>query len=162
MSYSVETASTGRLRSVKQALKIWTEEAYLAEYSQFFVTMNPRYNINNVDTYPFASIKVSDSSSKDVHIGRKTVTTASQVEMPFTIHIYEKKNEYKDEDHNRDAWVAARILMNYLKSGLSRADMTTYRIHLIKDITARESDPRARRTSRVIISGVIEVTRVDS
>lgn len=165
---SAPTATKGRIRNIYEGLYSWVIDALDdASYSNYYVSMNYKINVMNISGEPIATIRVDPGIYEDNAYGRiwqggASPTTAMQTMFGFTIHVFSSYNTGIGEDHNRNAWIAARVIVDHLNSLSRTTDLSPRGVWAIDDIIMRESDPRVRNMGRIIIEGEIKVTREDS
>ena len=112
-------------------------------------------------TYTYDPTAFTDISYGRVWQGGGSPETAMQSTFLFSLHVFSKYNTGIGEDHNRDAWIAARIITDYLNT-MSKSVLSTKGIWNIDNMRLRESDPQIRNMGRIIIDGRIQVIREDS
>lgn len=166
MAIPASASTKGRIRNILEGLYTWLDSALDdADYANYYVSQDYKFNVMNTSSDPIVTIRVTPTVFTDELYGRiwqgDTGDTAMSANYLFSLHVFSKYNTGIGEDQNRDAWIAARIVTQYLNT-LSRATMSARGIWNIDNMRLRESDPQIRNMGRIIIDGRIQVIREDS
>ena len=130
-------------------------------YPDWFITSDMLVNL------PFVTVRISPANTQDMAYGRVLeggavvdIETGSMVIMNFSLHIHHNPNLTAGEARAKYALDLAELIDDYLiaQSSLQGA----YGISDIYDISKRESEPKGRMTSRVIMSGKLQCKRYDA
>ena len=162
------TSTKGRIRNIYEGLYTWIKEALEdAEYADYFVSMDYKLDIMNTVHNPIVTIRITPTTYSDSFYGRVwqggvSPDTGMEALFLFSLHVFSKYNTGIEEDHNRDAWIATRIIVDYLNSLNKSTDLSPRGIYAFDNIRMRESDPTIRNMGRIIIDGEIRTIREDS
>lgn len=169
---SAPAATKGRYRAIIERLDTWIEAALSdASYSEYYVTNDYTNLPTNLSTMPYVTIKLDSMVLDDETYGRYLLKdgtpdeqdTGSMATYFFTFHVFHEKDTTEGENENRYAHIAARVIMDHLRSkDQDSTEKVSHGIERVFDIDARESDPaRLWNLRRMIVSGYLWVKRLD-